>query len=108
MSKELQLEPIVVSTTTARNVIDVGNTKFWALVKAGTIELVEVGGRKMVVYDSLKRLAGPRPQATPPDRRSTPMSRTSPPASTTPRCRRSGSARFASAIGTGRCADDPI
>jgi hypothetical protein len=51
------LEPLLVSTTTAKRVCDFGNTKFWALVKAGKIEMVDVGtGRRSVVYASLKKL----------------------------------------------------
>ena len=49
-------KPLLVSGPTARKLIGVGNTKYWSLVKAGTIETVEVGGRKMAVYASLERL----------------------------------------------------
>ncbi|HUB48342.1 MAG TPA: hypothetical protein VMB73_25480 [Acetobacteraceae bacterium] len=56
MSDTMQ-KPLLVSGPTARRLIGVGNTKFWSLVKAGAIETVEVGGRKMVKYASLERLA---------------------------------------------------
>lgn len=49
-------KPILVSGPTARKLIDVGNTKFWDLVKSGQIEMVNVGGRRMVVYASLEKL----------------------------------------------------
>ena len=49
--------PILVSTATAKQIIDIGNTKFWQLVKAGKIQMVDVAGRRMVVYDSLEKLA---------------------------------------------------
>jgi hypothetical protein len=53
------LEPLTVSVRTAQFILDIGNTKFWLLVKQGQIELVEVGRRRMVVYRSLKALAQP-------------------------------------------------
>ena len=52
------LEPITVSVTTAKHLLNVGNTKFWALVKAGKVELVTVGRSRMVAYRSLKALVG--------------------------------------------------
>ena len=51
-----QTKPILVSPSTARSLIDVGNTKFWALVKSGAIRTCRVGGRTMVVYASLEEL----------------------------------------------------
>lgn len=56
-------KPIIVSGPTARRLLSIGNTKFWRLVKEGKIELVEVGGRRMVVYASLEAFA--RPAAIP-------------------------------------------
>lgn len=50
-------KPLTVSGPQARRLLNVGNTKFWALVKSGAIETVEIGNRKMVVYASLERLA---------------------------------------------------
>jgi hypothetical protein len=50
--------PLLVSAPRARKIIDVGNTKFWELVKTGAIRMIEVGGRRMVVYASLETLAG--------------------------------------------------
>jgi len=57
VSPTIPEKPLLVSAPKARKVIDVGNTKFWALVKAGKIKMVEVGGRRMVVYASLEALA---------------------------------------------------
>ncbi|WP_297490110.1 hypothetical protein [Acidocella sp.] len=54
---ETSLKPLLVSGSTARRLLDVANTKYWELVKAGAIETVNVGGRKMVVYSSLERVA---------------------------------------------------
>ena len=50
-------KPLLVSNTKAKQLIDVGNTKYWELVKAGKIKIVDVGGRSMAVYASLEALA---------------------------------------------------
>jgi hypothetical protein len=55
----IEMEPLLVTGPVARKLIGVGNTKYWEIVKAGQIETVELGGRKMVVYASLKKLAEP-------------------------------------------------
>jgi hypothetical protein len=52
-------KPLLVSNTTAKKVIGVGNTKYWELVKAGKIKTVDVGGRRMAVFASLEALANP-------------------------------------------------
>jgi hypothetical protein len=54
-----KLKPILVSGPTARQLIGVGNTKYWELVKSGRIKTVEVGRQKMAVYASLEALARP-------------------------------------------------
>jgi hypothetical protein len=56
-------KPLLVSAPRAREILDVGNTKFWAMVKAGKIEMADTGGRRMVVYASLERLVAPVQQA---------------------------------------------
>jgi hypothetical protein len=56
-------KPLLVTIPHAKQLIDVGNTKFWDLVKLGLIQLVEVGRRKMVVYASLEALADPQQKA---------------------------------------------
>jgi hypothetical protein len=50
--------PRLVAPTYAReNIIHCGRTKFWALVKAGKIRMVDVGvGRKMVDVDSIEAM----------------------------------------------------
>jgi hypothetical protein len=54
----MELEPLFVKTATAKRLLDVGNTKFWQLVKEGKIKLVEIGdGHRQVDYKSLKSLA---------------------------------------------------
>ena len=49
-------KPILVSASRAREILDVGTTKFWAMVKAGRIKMADTGGRRMVVYASLEAL----------------------------------------------------
>jgi hypothetical protein len=50
-------KPILVSAPRAREILGVGTTKFWGMVKAGRIKMAETGGRRMVVYSSLEALA---------------------------------------------------
>jgi hypothetical protein len=54
-----ETKPLTVSIPRARQILDVGNTKFWELVKADKIKLVEVGRSRMVQYASLEALANP-------------------------------------------------
>lgn len=54
------MEPLLVTGPVARKLIGCGNTKYWQLVKDGKIAVVEVGGRKMATYASLKELATPK------------------------------------------------
>ncbi len=63
MSPSFPNKPLLVRAPAARKLIGVGNTKFWALVKAGKIEMADVGGHRMVVYASLEKLASPTAQA---------------------------------------------
>jgi hypothetical protein len=57
------IKPLLVPSSRARAILGIGNTKFWAMVKAGKIEMADVGGRRMVVYASLERLATPTREA---------------------------------------------
>ena len=52
-----ELKPLLVSGPRARKLLDIGNTKYWDLVKRGEIETAQIGNRKMVVFASLERLA---------------------------------------------------
>ena len=57
----IEMEPLLVTGPVARKLIGVGNTKYWELVKSGKVKLVEVGGRRMATYASLKELAKSAP-----------------------------------------------
>jgi hypothetical protein len=50
---------LTVKPTTAQELLDVGPTKFWSLVKTGKIKLVKIGDSRMVVYSSLEELIRP-------------------------------------------------
>ena len=52
--------PLIVSKSTAKRLLDVSDTKFRGLVKAGVIEMTDSLGRPAVIYASLERLAKPR------------------------------------------------
>jgi hypothetical protein len=52
-------KPLLITAPRARRILDVGSTKFWELVKAGKIQMAEVGKRRMVVYASIEALAKP-------------------------------------------------
>jgi hypothetical protein len=54
-----QTAPLLVSAARARQIIGVGNTKFWQMVKSGRIKMADVGGRRMVVFASLEALTQP-------------------------------------------------
>ena len=55
----VEIEPLLVTGPVARKLLGIGNTKYWELVKTGKVAVVELGGRKMATYASLKELAKP-------------------------------------------------
>jgi hypothetical protein len=61
-SAAIDNKPLLISQPRAKQLLDIGNTKFHELKKAGVIETVRVGGRPMVVYSSLEKLAHPSKQ----------------------------------------------
>lgn len=51
------LKPLLVKPRTAMRVLDVSHTKFWEMVKAGCIRMVDPGyGFRMVDYRSLEEM----------------------------------------------------
>lgn len=56
-------DPIFVSQPEAMRLLGIKSTKFHELKKAKVFETVELGGRPMVRYESLKRLAEPKQAA---------------------------------------------
>jgi excisionase family DNA binding protein len=53
------VNPITVTIRTAREISGLGNTTIWALIKAGKLESVLVGRRRLITYRSLERLLSP-------------------------------------------------
>jgi excisionase family DNA binding protein len=51
------LEPLLVTIPDARRLIGIGTTKLYALINEGHLEVVKIGQRTLVRYESLKRLA---------------------------------------------------
>jgi hypothetical protein len=47
------LRPLAVSVKTARELIGVGNTSMWALIKSGQVDVIRPGRRTLVVLASL-------------------------------------------------------
>ena len=52
-------EPLLVPTARACAMLGIGRTKFWALVKGGRIDMVDLGGRRWATFASIKALAQP-------------------------------------------------
>jgi hypothetical protein len=70
VSTTIEPEPILVTKTRAKQLIDVGDTLFTQLVKDGVIKLVRLGAgrRDLVDYRSLKALPEQHAATTPTDR----------------------------------------
>jgi excisionase family DNA binding protein len=58
-STALKMEPLLVTVSEGRRLTGLGNTKFYELIKNGTIETVKVGRRTLPTFASLKKLATP-------------------------------------------------
>jgi len=54
------LRPFTVSTRTARDLLDVGNTKLWELIRDGVLDTIRIGRKRLIVYESLERLIKPK------------------------------------------------
>ncbi|MGE3477024.1 MAG: helix-turn-helix domain-containing protein [Rhodospirillaceae bacterium] len=50
------LEPILVTVKTACHLIGLRPTKLYELIGEGAIESTKIGGKRLLVYASLKRL----------------------------------------------------
>jgi hypothetical protein len=68
------LKPITVTVAEAKHLSGLGETKLRELIGTGTLQTVRVGRRRLVVFESLRRL--PTPAACePPQRRARPRKR---------------------------------
>ena len=52
----VDIEPILVTVRTACRLVGLGPTKLYELLKAGAIESTKIGGKRLLVYQSLKGL----------------------------------------------------
>jgi len=50
------LKPLAVPVRKACELIGVGNTTMWALIKAGRVKTTSVGRRRLVIYATLEEL----------------------------------------------------
>jgi excisionase family DNA binding protein len=48
--------PLAVSVKTACKLVGVGNTTMWALIKAGRVQTVSIGRRRLIIFSSLESL----------------------------------------------------
>ena len=58
-------KPLAVTPKTAQQLLDIGPTKFWSLVRADRIKMTDIGDRRMVIYASLEALVADDPQQQP-------------------------------------------
>jgi len=52
-------KPLAVPVKTACKLVGIGNTTMWGLIKAGRVETLSIGRRRLVVYASLEALIAP-------------------------------------------------
>jgi hypothetical protein len=52
----LAVKPLAVSVKTARQLLGIGNTKMWELIKDGRVQTVPLGRKRLVIYKSLENL----------------------------------------------------
>jgi excisionase family DNA binding protein len=50
------LKPFTVSTRTARDLLDIGNTKLSELIRDGVLDTIRIGRKRLIIYESLERL----------------------------------------------------
>lgn len=53
---EVQLEPIYVTVQRGCELTGLGATKFYELIAAGAVETIKIGNRRLIRYESLKRI----------------------------------------------------
>ena len=48
--------PLAVSVKTACQLVGIGNTTMWALIKEGRVKTIRIGRRRLIIYASLETL----------------------------------------------------
>ena len=51
------MDSFLTSVKDGRKAVNIGHTKFYELINEGVIETVKVGNRRLVVVESLRKLA---------------------------------------------------
>ncbi len=59
-------KPLCVSIRKARELLDVGNTTIWKLVKDGRLRTISIGRKRLVIYASLELLLEQTVASVPP------------------------------------------
>jgi excisionase family DNA binding protein len=57
-NKSEAAEPIAVSPQEATRLLSLGMTTIYKLINEGRLESTVIGGRRLILYTSLKKLAG--------------------------------------------------
>jgi hypothetical protein len=52
--------PITVTIANARYISGLGNSTIWKLISEGRLDTVNIGRRRLVLYDSLEKLLSPK------------------------------------------------
>jgi hypothetical protein len=52
--------PLAVSVKNASRLPGIGTTSMWQLIRDGRVETIGIGRRRLVIYESLKRLVTAR------------------------------------------------
>lgn len=60
---EIRPETLAITVKRGTEILGIGPTKIYELIAAGAIESVKIGGRRLLVYESLKRLVDRSKQA---------------------------------------------
>jgi excisionase family DNA binding protein len=58
MTNTTKTEPLAVSPREAMELVSIKNTKLYELIRSGELRSTRIGTRRLIDYQSLKRLAG--------------------------------------------------
>jgi hypothetical protein len=60
------VEPLAITIAKTLKITDLSNSSVYKLINDGVLETVVVAGRRLVIYESVKRVLGIRPPGEPP------------------------------------------
>jgi excisionase family DNA binding protein len=55
-NSDLQSAPLAVSVKKACELIDVGQTTMWAMIRDGRVSSIKIGKKRLIIYKSLEQL----------------------------------------------------